>query len=231
MYLQIVDYCNMECIHCGISCTKEGTAMPQKVFDAALDAALKRDDWITIGGGEPTLHPNFRNYLLDAIEESENVFVITNGSVRKHALLLAKLNKAKIICASLSVDCYHDRQLIDDDVWDSFENNFRDVHKIIWAGRAKENFSEDDCFKHCMCLEIMVKPSGDIYQCGCEDSLKIGNIFDPNINSRFAFLDSLDMYGECSNEIYKKANEKCLKKYGSTIEKMLPVIQEEQVYY
>jgi len=47
----------MACAHCCFSCTGKGTFMSQEVFDKALEIAKEYNMTVTLGGGEPTLHP------------------------------------------------------------------------------------------------------------------------------------------------------------------------------
>ena len=64
MYLQITTNCDMECAHCGFSCGPEKRRyMTMEVFEAAMKIASNRCEYITIGGGEPTNHSLFFDFL------------------------------------------------------------------------------------------------------------------------------------------------------------------------
>lgn len=56
--------CNMSCEHCCSNCTAEGQDMSYETWGKALAFVL---DWggetISLGGGEPTLHPLFWQIL------------------------------------------------------------------------------------------------------------------------------------------------------------------------
>ena len=80
MYLQITTKCNMTCGHCGFSCNKNGKHMDLQIFEKAIDYIKDYSDVITIGGGEPTLHPNFFHILKTCLENFDFVWFATNGS-------------------------------------------------------------------------------------------------------------------------------------------------------
>lgn len=186
MYIQITTRCNMRCAHCCSSCTSRGKDMSPEVFKAAI--SILRDDYICIGGGEPTIHPNFWEFMGLAIAECEWVWIATNGKETKTAIALAKMAKSGVIGAALSQDQWHDP--IDENVVKAFtrgergyssdgndSREIRSVSKILKAGRAKKNgiWTEDSC----CCEGLMFKPDGNIYYCGCKDAPKVGNVFEP----------------------------------------------------
>ncbi len=59
MYIQITTRCNMSCEHCCYSCTHEGEDMSLETFRNCLGF----DEYNTLGGGEPTIHPLFWQFL------------------------------------------------------------------------------------------------------------------------------------------------------------------------
>lgn len=205
MYLQITSRCNMSCAHCCYNCTAEGKDMSLSTFHKALDICKDIGDTPFIGGGEPTLHPQFEQMLLEAVacaaEIGEGVVgIITNGSIRQRALLIAQLAKGGIISGSVSQDEYHDpidadviqaftdehkgsqsaRHGHNDGVWDTSHGGSREPHP---HGRAKEliGWNEDDYEDgrgedDCPGCGLQCEPSGDFRQCGCEDSPIVGNV-------------------------------------------------------
>ena len=195
-YIQITTRCNMTCSHCGFNCTHKGEDMSLEVFKKALEF----DEYHTIGGGEPTIHPQFWEFLIEAIAypHSEGVWLATNGAETETAIKLAQLAKKGIIGCDLSLDEYHDA--IDTAVIDAFslvgntyqkENDRRAIRnvsgKLIKSGRADEG--EERCF----CDDWIIKPNGDVKACACEDAPTIGNIMDDE------FIDPDDRYpaGQC----------------------------------
>lgn len=206
MYIQLVDFCNMSCSHCGFACKKKGETMSDETFYNILKKMEDYFDFVTIGGGEPTLHPNFMKYLVEIIasniySDEGNIFIATNGSNTKISLKLANLAKRGIISAALSRDEYHDE--IDYEVVKAFTkektrygdnryNDFREIRNVtgyeIKAGRSKKGK------EGCICEGIFIKPNGEIRGCGCKDSTVFGNI-----NGKFEIPKDWDV-----NSCYKK---------------------------
>ena len=186
----------MHCDHCCMSATKQGDDMSIETFMAALENA---DECITIGGGEPTLHPKFWQFIGLALG-SPNVSyidIITNGSVKHTALALAGMTKKDVLGCRLSTDYFHDYDMVDDSVRDAFASLPNGTHDItrggqqepILTGRWKEN--SDTGREGCTCSDFIVRPNGDVFACDCDGSPKFGNVFDGlNIPDDWE-------YGEC----------------------------------
>lgn len=198
MYIQITTRCNMSCEHCCYSCTADGEDMSIETFKKALD-----DEHVSIGGGEPTVHPQFWEFLGVAIGSCEYVWLATNGKKTDTALVLAKLAKKGVIGCDLSQDEYHD--YIEPKVIQAFtktkrdgvsgfyntlDNDSRNIRDVtgreINAGRC--DFGTD---KGCVCSDIICKPDGSVYACGCNDAPCFGNV-----NSEINIPDEW-IYGEC----------------------------------
>jgi hypothetical protein len=162
--------------------------MSLDVFKRALKLCREYELDIAIGGGEPTIHPLFWDMLGAAIVNNSfegRVWLATNGKKTKDALRLANLAKDGIIVCELSQDEYHEP--IDYKVIEAFTKepiprsvyliDYRGVrnttlyHNPVKSGRCKTGTNE------CICPDIFVKPNGDIYQCGCKKSPKIGDVF------------------------------------------------------
>lgn len=83
-YLQITTKCNFKCAHCCYSCTMRGKHGDYHTILDAISFARSRDDsTISIGGGEPTLHPDFFKILKHCVEDFCYVWLATNGSQTK----------------------------------------------------------------------------------------------------------------------------------------------------
>jgi len=179
-----------------MNCTKKGEDMSLETFRNALKES---DGCITIGGGEPTLHPQFWQFLMEAVACSESVWLATNGSQTEITLALVVLAKKGVVGVALSQDKWHKK--IDPKVVEAFTkdkktyNNYdvgtdlREIRNVeghlIKAGRCKEGKEE------CICNDIFVEPSGKIRGCGCVKSPVFGNInIEMNIPENWN-------YGEC----------------------------------
>lgn len=126
MYVQITTKCNFKCSHCAYSASRRGRNMSKDVFMRALkfhshceSLQACHPEPVTLGGGEPTLHPLFEEYLWEAIKvgcsagnpfEAIGAYCVTNGTVKNRALLLANLARAGVVGASLSHDVWHQEQ-------------------------------------------------------------------------------------------------------------------------
>ncbi len=158
-----------------------------------------------IGGGEPTLHPRFEQILLETLAYSDpeigGVGIITNGSIPRRAMLIARLTKVDIISGELSQDEYHDP--IPPEVVHMFselgkEKKYSQTIRDTSVGGTKEclphgrgvellglpyhtpnNDIEEDFRTDADCPGYgwMVLPDGKVVQCGCEDSPIIGDVY------------------------------------------------------
>lgn len=86
MYIQVTTRCNMRCIHCLYACGPRGQDMSFETFKLAVDCAREHQEEVTIGGGEPTLHPLILDMVAYACTygyhrlSSDSVTLITNGT-------------------------------------------------------------------------------------------------------------------------------------------------------
>lgn len=183
----------MTCAHCCYSCTEDGIDMPFGTFKKIIDA--HQPDSIAIGGGEPTLHPDFVNMLFYAISKcggNGEVWLATNGSQKDTSITLANLARKGVIGCALSLDDYHD-PISEEVIW-AFKDglapkgshirhedyrSIRTVNRISPVGRALvnglESYAEEEF--NC-CGGNFVTPDGKIFYCDCIDSPQIGFIDD-----------------------------------------------------
>lgn len=189
MYLQITERCNMRCRHCGFGCTDKGRDMNKATFNKAVEVLGNCETIISLGGGEPTLHPNFWEFLGLSIGQFDHTWLATNGSQTAISLTLAKLAAKGVIGCALSIDPYHDEiERIVEEAFDRGEKahysnsddlrEIRTVDQISRIGRAIDMPEADDL---CICPELFIDPIGNVYQCGCK-SLLYGNLHDPDFN-------------------------------------------------
>lgn len=184
MYIQITDRCNMRCAHCAFSCTEEGADMSMSLFKKI--ANKYSGDSITLGGGEPTLHPYFDAIIGISLLSFDSVLIVSNGSNSRKTLQLIQLAEGcEKLTFQVSIDEYHN--------WPSKEvysmirgkpHLIRDTSShIINVGRAVDNQlgGRDGC----VCDDPLVKPNGDVYYCGCSDAPKIGHILDNELPSTY----------------------------------------------
>ena len=116
--------------------------MTEEIFKKAIEFVNETEDPISIGGGEPTCHPKFWDFLWYALiyynaPYEENIWMATNGKKTEDAFKLLNLTKKGIISAVLSQDIYHED--IDYEVIRGFSEikALNEVTIIKEAGRAR----------------------------------------------------------------------------------------------
>lgn len=203
-YLQITTVCNMSCAHCCMSCGKnyKGQHMDEYTFQKSLDFLKEYSEYITLGGGEPTLHPKFQDFLIRSIAYTQmyNIdlapLIITNGSKTDISLwMLYNMNgherdfwdiaqnygiiyqEGNYFDVELSQDRHHDKSIVDDRVIDAF-THFNQIRNVdgneIKTGHWRGNYGRENV---CTCPTWQIKPDGKIFLCGCDNSPCIGDIF------------------------------------------------------
>jgi MoaA/NifB/PqqE/SkfB family radical SAM enzyme len=184
--------------------------MSLKIARKAIEFANDYDGAITIGGGEPTLHPYFWTIIGECLGLSnvENLWMATNGSQTNTSLRLADMAKKGIIGVALSQDRWHDE--IDERVIEAFnsdkgQNGFIDKHhddlreirtvsSLSNVGRAKRNHLAtftDKTGDHCCCDDWFINPNGDLKQCGCPDAPVIGNLLIHSFKELFKKMEKV----------------------------------------
>ena len=82
----------MSCEHCCYSCDMNGEHMSyDTVIDAIMFCRNQDNEYITIGGGEPTLHPRFFDIIRYCLNDFNYVWMATNGSQTKIMNRLANI--------------------------------------------------------------------------------------------------------------------------------------------
>lgn len=185
MYLSLTEACNMACAHCCMSAKKRAPFMGMAVVERALKLAEGHETEVVLGGGEPTLHPEFLDILGKAIVATASselyVLVVTNGTDKAITHKLLDLAAKEIIKAEVSQDEWHDLDMVDPEV--RFRaaqmKAVRSVKAIVAQGRAKKiSYAREGCG----CETPIVMHDGAVWACGCK-SQKLGNILDPNFDT------------------------------------------------
>jgi hypothetical protein len=210
MYIQITTRCNMRCKHCCYACTSKGIDMDIHTFKRTIHVISTLpvcDNDIAIGGGEPTVHPQFWEFLGLALSIiPDPLWMATNGKRTDDALALADLAKTGAVEVDLSLDKYH--APIDPKVVKVFKEYYtgpggkvidprdkrriREVNRLSNAGRC--TWGDDEC----PCEDLFVTPTGQVMGCGCEDAIIIGSIHDRNIVKKIDKQVEKNGYQVCS---------------------------------
>lgn len=186
MYIQITTTCNMNCRHCCFRCTKNGDHMSMETYAKAVDfhethKEYNNNDHLTIGGGEPTIHPLFLDFVhYSAAKKVDQVIIITNGKYTKMINALIKMIETDInyknIKVLLSIDPFHEsiafktRLFFERKQTEEHPNfgvyNPANFNSVLAAGRANDNDLGTEI--GCCCTTMLINPLGDLYACGCQ---------------------------------------------------------------
>jgi molybdenum cofactor biosynthesis enzyme MoaA len=114
--------------------------MSPETFRKAIDiAANYGEEYIVLGGGEPTLHLRFWEFLGLGLSIG-HIWLATNGSITDTAIRLADMAKRGVIGCALSRDIYHDS--IDDRVVEAFTKNKRPIGMDTFRDTDPERYRE-----------------------------------------------------------------------------------------
>jgi MoaA/NifB/PqqE/SkfB family radical SAM enzyme len=189
--------------------------MSKRIFKEACRIAYESYSHITLGGGEPTLHPLFPEFfgiaLLASAGSEAGVFVATNGTnpVLTNQLLELHRNTNAYASCRLSADSFHWDAVISPELLKLAINNsaISRSSSVCAVGRGK-NISGAE--KRCACADIFISPKGDIYPCGCKIT-KLGNIMDSRSKSLISdlleheFNDQCEQYGDIQPQHFMTA--------------------------
>ena len=214
----------MTCAHCCFACGLRGHNMTRETFHKAIALAVEYSQHICLGGGEPTLHPLFKEFLQYAQWEltkvsqdngSPAVGLVTNGTNTEIALKIAYLSKLGLIWSDLSTDQYHDSSMVDPKVCKAFEpeldlsgfhreNDHRNIrhncYSVIATGRAKSWGNRQIC----CCDSLFITPLGNVFACGCKTK-KLGNVNDSDLTLHYG--DFQNLCPKYQKEEYVRRNE------------------------
>ena len=136
----------MSCIHCAFDCKKKGEDINiDFIFKAISDIKKNfKDSSIYIGGGEPTLHPQFLKIFEYIVNNKFNsISMITNGTADYHICKKIKYwyknYNDGIIDIMVSDDIFHNKNMIKP-WWGDFPKNV--LLEVIFQGRAEKNKKE-----------------------------------------------------------------------------------------
>lgn len=195
MYIRLTSRCNMSCPHCAFAATNKGTNMDRYTFIKALDLAVDLDEYVMLGGGEPTCHPEFLAMLDKALEyrhagRLEQLAMVVNGKLAgKTRQILDRVDDGALLYVELSQDEYHDP--IRADIVQSFKMmsrrtweygagvGIRTVREIVPVGRAADPARGLPINPQlsCACEDLCVDMDGLVYSCGCRHHL-LGSVYE-----------------------------------------------------
>jgi hypothetical protein len=232
VYIQITTICNFHCKHCcfGLGRESKGEHMSLETYRKVLEKfgplIAEKDQYIALGGGEPTLHPDFWKIVEMALVYGYP-WVATNGSRTEDSLFLCNLARAGVMGVSLSQDAWHDP--IDERVtaafrngmkwtgnesWDSWvpieqtHNGFidrREIRSVKRPIRTEKVKGISDMRDGCCCPGLRIVPNGDFYACGCDDAPRIGSLDEGITDLQYKYYDIFNGCHKAMNPEYKEA--------------------------
>lgn len=160
------------------------------------------DEYVTLGGGEPTLWKLFPE-ALDWIEDMlygmrflTSVLMITNGTRYRNTMRAIRfmentqdLGEKEFQVVLSAFDGYHDDSKIHPKILEYFTRRqsaesrrtvlgkreyVRTVTRVMARGRGKNIRGAED---FCGCPDIFAQPDGKIRLCGCPEAPIIGDVF------------------------------------------------------
>lgn len=139
-YLQITLKCGFHCPHCCYSCTMRGKHGDYyTILDGIRWAKEQRgDDSISIGGGEPTMHPRFFDILRVCLDEFSFVWMATNGSQTKAMTRLSNIIDG---CDGEDIECTCDEETIESGYCSCYDST-----GIIYQENKLSVALSQDCF-------------------------------------------------------------------------------------
>lgn len=239
MYLQITEKCNMTCEHCCFKCTiRKKHGKYETIKDSIYFISKYDDNAITIGGGEPTLHPQFFKILKKCIENFDYIWIATNGSMTKKMYRLIDiieqsdneifLKSREQLHIALSLDYYHSnineniegywKEQSKNNIFNYNNNHNYSIHNVtkneygvIPEGRAKNNrYVYAERKNSCVCNDLFIKPDGKIKLCGCKNSPVIGNVYNGIEEKWQDIIYNDDSYNDY--KCYKYISDKSIRK-------------------
>lgn len=175
----------MKCAHCCSDCSEVGEDMTAEVFERCMKICEDYNLITYLGGGEPTLHPLFDNFLVRmassvALGKTELCGCTTNGTDENRTAMMFALSKIDYgFSFNVSTDNYHRKKLSKQLLHllreeRSFKKGNISPHQVLARGRGKNIKGAKN---GCVCGEEYVAVNGDIKPCGCAvEAPVIGNI-------------------------------------------------------
>lgn len=130
--IELTSRCNERCLHCYIPHElKEGDISPE-LFYSVLDQLKKLGTWqITFSGGEPMLHPHFKEFLRAAKKRDFYVSILSNLTCLDDEIIeiMANGNKSSVQVSLYSMNAHHHDKITQ--LSGSFEKTVSSIERLI----------------------------------------------------------------------------------------------------
>ena len=209
--IPIVAGCNLKCNNCSYFCNYIDEVIFVKLEEFKNDIRVLtnkiRTDCIRILGGEPLLHPNISEFLIEtrkAFPET-NIYLVTNG------ILLPKMNKEfwqTLIDYNIALDISY---------YPIWGDNFKEIinllkeHKIINYEvkdstsfydliNIKGNSDIKKTYNNCVCKKWINLWEHKLYP--CTNAFRV--FYNKKFNTKLDIPKGFDIYKESGENLYKK---------------------------
>ena len=103
LFFEITNRCNLECRHCGSSCSSEGQSLTKEDVETTLLSVRRDRPMICLTGGEPLLHPDFWG-IAECVRSSGFSWGMTTNATLIDEAAASKLRLAGMSTVSVSLD-------------------------------------------------------------------------------------------------------------------------------
>ena len=103
LFFEITDRCNLECRHCGSSCSAEGQNLTSDDIEKVLGTIGPDKPMICLTGGEPMMHPGFFD-IAECIRDMGFTWGMTTNATLIEDETALKLRDAGMSTVSVSLD-------------------------------------------------------------------------------------------------------------------------------
>lgn len=103
LFFEITSRCNLNCKHCGSSCSSKGTSLTLEDIQATLQSIHTEKPMICLTGGEPLIHPDFFE-IAELIHNNGFAWGMTTNATMIDDKVALKLKQAGMSTISVSLD-------------------------------------------------------------------------------------------------------------------------------
>ncbi len=180
LFFEITDRCNLECRHCGSSCTAEGRYLTAGDVVRTLETIGEDKPVICLTGGEPMLHPDFFA-IAERIRDMGFAWGMTTNATLVDDEAARRLRQAGMATVSVSLDGMeetHDRLRQRRGAWRSALRGIRALQNAGFSPQVttvlhRDNYDELDPLYELLCKTgitswrpINVEPIGRACEAG-----------------------------------------------------------------
>jgi len=178
LFFELTNRCNLNCIHCGSSCSASGQSLTLNDVETTLKTIPKDKPAVCLTGGEPMLHPTFFK-IAECVRDMGFAWGMTTNATLIDDVTAEKLKYAGMSTVSVSVDGMeesHDRLRQQKGAWQRALRGLQALQKAGFKPQVttvlhRGNFEELEALYHLLqemgitsWRPINVEPIGRAYE-------------------------------------------------------------------